>query len=54
MLLHDLIDCVQSKLHSIYIEYLLNPFNEVGDAKIISTHFDDAISSTVGSFSHEM
>jgi hypothetical protein len=38
------------KIHQLYVEYTLNPFNNFGDAKITSTRFDKGVSDCIGQF----
>jgi len=41
-------------VHACYVEYLMNPFNNVGVAKIESEQFDRAVDNTVMSFNQEV
>lgn len=38
------------KIHQLYVEYTLNPFNNFGDHKITSTRFDQGVSDCIGQY----
>jgi len=44
----------QANVHTVYVDYLLNPFNKVGETKIESESFDKAICNAAKNFNQEV
>lgn len=44
--------CLQIDVHRLYVEYTLNPFNQMGDHVILSPKFDNAVSESIDLFNN--